>query len=366
MACRQQRSKASLLFRLIRFGGALTLAAGILGSRTLFSERVTDPSKAMAQSRTAFVAHPINEAPAVLWRPSSAGERQDLFYGPGGAAHQPDSHDTFTFVQEDLSGSHPKFEVRDSHGVGWKVKLGTEARPETVATRLVWAAGYWADEDYFVDEMHVDGMPARLHRGQRLVDAGGIVRNVRLKRISDHRKDLGQWAWRRNPFSGTRELNGLRVLMAIINNWDVKDVNNAIYEMPRDGGASERVFEVKDLGSSFGSSGLERTDHANGDLSAYRRTPFITRVTAETVSFRTPRLPDWIVIANVPQFYKRLGLRWIGKDIPRSDARWMGQLLSRLSRDQVRDAFRAAGYAPDEVEGFAAVLESRIRQLTAL
>ena len=34
----------------------------------------------------------------------------------------------------------------------WRVKLGVEARPETVASRLVWAVGYYANEDYFLPE----------------------------------------------------------------------------------------------------------------------------------------------------------------------------------------------------------------------
>jgi hypothetical protein len=37
-----------------------------------------------------------------------------------------------------------------------------------------------------------------------------------------------------------------------------------------------------------------------------------------------------------------------------------------LSPDQVRDAFRAAGYSPEEVDGFTAVVEQRIGELTEL
>jgi hypothetical protein len=44
----------------------------------------------------------------------------------------------------------------------------------------------------------------------------------------------------------------------------------------------------------------------------------------------------------------------------------MGQLLAQLSPEQVRDAFRAAGYTPDEVEGFSKVVEGRIAQLNKL
>ena len=78
-------------------------------------------------------------------------------------------HGTVTFVKEDLDGSSPKFLVRDQDGQKWKVKLGIEARPETAASRIVWAVGYYANEDYFVRELQVLGMPDRLHRGERLI-----------------------------------------------------------------------------------------------------------------------------------------------------------------------------------------------------
>jgi hypothetical protein len=369
MLRKDQFPKAYWVHPLVRFAGTLALAAGAFGFQSLFTDRLSDRSTAYAQSNAVSIARQSDRAPAVLWHDPSTNKRGDLFYGPGGAAHQPDEQSPFTFVREDLSGSHPKFEVRDDRGVRWKVKLGTEARPETVATRLVWAAGYSADEDYFVDEIHVDGMPARLHRGQRLVEGNGIVRNVRLKRMLEERTEIGTWAWRKNPFSGTRELNGLRVLMAVMNNWDVKDVNNSVYvRTPADSHEvpDARVFEVKDLGSTFGSTGLERTDHANGRLRSYRGTPFITRLTAETVSFDTPRRPDWIVLANTPEFLRRMRLLWIGRDIPRSDAKWMGDVLAQIPRSQIRDAFQAAGYAPDEVDGFTAIFEARIQQLSAL
>ena len=59
-------------------------------------------------------------------------------------------------------------------------------------------------------------------------------------------------------------------------------------------------------------------------------------------------------------------LRWLGKRIPRDDARWMGQMLAKLSDAQIHDAFRAAGYTPQESDGFARVVEKRIGELAAL
>src|SRR6202140_3964487 len=184
----------------------------------------------------------------VLWRNPADITSRNLYYGPGGKAHEP--HGRFVFVKEDLDGTNPKFVVRDQDGVKWKVKMGNEARPETVASRLAWAVGYFVNEDYFVENMQIRDMPARLHRGQKLVAPDGTVHNVRLKRESKEEKTWGNWLWSNDPFTGSREWNGLRTLMAVINNWDLKDENNAVYKE-----GSENRYMVSDLGASFSSAG---------------------------------------------------------------------------------------------------------------
>ena len=188
---------------------------------------------------------------AVLWRePIEIGSR-NLFYGPGGEQHQP--HGPFTFVEEDLNGSNPKYVVRDRDKVKWTIKLGMEARPETVASRLVWAVGYFTNEDYFLQDLQVDEMPAHLKRGGKLIGPGGSMHAARLKRHLEDQKKIENWKWRDDPLTGTRELNGLKVMMALINNWDLKDDNNALYGWKN---ATDRVYIVSDLGASFGTTGL--------------------------------------------------------------------------------------------------------------
>ena len=56
----------------------------------------------------------------------------------------------------------------------------------------------------------------------------------------------------------------------------------------------------------------------------------------------------------------------LGKHIPRDDARWIGQILSRLSSAQIHDAFRAGGYTPDQIEAFTKVIQTRIAELNSL
>jgi hypothetical protein len=300
-------------------------------------------------------------APGVsaLWRDPGDIRSRDLFYGPGGMKDEP--HGPFTFLKEDMAGTNPKFSVRDRDGVKWKVKLGVEARPETTASRLVWAAGYFVDEDYFLPDLKVEKM-ARLRRGRHLVAPDGSMHNVRLKREPKDEKKIAAWSWRDDPFEGTREWNGLRVMMALINNWDLKDENNAIREI--DG---QPVYLVSDLGASFGTTGfsLTRAD-SKGNLHNYEHSGFIAKVTPEYVNFRVPSRPALIHLFTLPDFIRRVHLEWIGRRVPVADARWMGQILSRLSDDQVEAAFRAAGYEPVEVQKFSAVVEKRISELNNL
>ena len=116
---------------------------------------------------------------AALWRDRGDVASLNLLYGAGGKEHQPAGK--FTFVKEDKQGTAPKFEVVDEQGVRWKVKLGEETKSETAASRLVWAAGYFTDEDYYLPELRVEKMP-KLDRGRKFVSADGVVRGVRLER----------------------------------------------------------------------------------------------------------------------------------------------------------------------------------------
>jgi len=301
----------------------------------------------------------------VLWcAPEDIGSR-NLYDGAGGAQDQPRGE--MTFIEEDLSGTNPKLEVRDQDGTRWIVKLGPESRPEVPASRLVWAVGYFTPEDYFLPELTIRGLPPHLRRGQELVGPGGIVRKVRLKRHLSGERKVGAWLWGQNPFVGTRELDGLRVMMALVNNWDLKDENNAIYEYTDHPDRPGRVYLVSDLGSSFGPSGMGLSkESSRGDLQSYSRSEFITNTTPGEVDFAVPSRPNPLLLFVPWRYISRLGLCWIGRHIPRAHARWIGQILARLSVDQVRDAFRAAGYAPEEVEGFARTVEERIARLNQL
>jgi hypothetical protein len=202
--------------------------------------------------------------------------------------------------------------------VKWKIKLGAEAKPEVAASRLVWAAGYFTAEDYYLPELKVTGMPARLHRGKQFIAADGTMRSARLQRMDQSEDKSGNWPWKGGAFDGSRELNGLRVLMALINDWDLKDVNNKVQGKKIAGidGTKEEVYFVSDLGASFGPTGIvPGKSRSRGNLSAYRNSKFVTKITGSYVDFATPSRATWLEVFNPPQYFMRLHLRAVGRHI---------------------------------------------------
>ena len=299
----------------------------------------------------------------VLWHQPKNISSLDLFYGQGGTSHQPKA--PYTFVSEDTNGTNPKLDVRDANGKKWRVKEGEEARPEVVASRLLWAVGYYANDDYLVQMATVNGI--KMKRGSKELKAGQII-NCRFSRKPGGQDKIGIWDWKTNPFYGKREFNGLRVMMAVMNNWDLKDVNNSVYTDSKTG---QQIFLVNDIGASFGTNGLSWTKaRSKGNIDSFRNSGFVQSTAATTVSFSTPKKPTGMLLATAgataKSYSMRSGLDWIGNDIPREDARWMGSLLGQLTHKQLEDAFSAGNFPREDVDAYVEVVESRIAELKKL
>ena len=299
------------------------------------------------------------DLPAVIWRDPGDMASLNLLYGAGGSDDAPNPNGPFTFVKEDSQETSPKFDVKDAQGVEWRVKLGEEPQSETAATRFLWAAGYFVDEDYYLATLTVTGLP-RLRRGEQFVSADGTVRRTRLERKAKDVKRIGDWDWFDNPFLDTREFNGLRVMMSLLNNWDLSTVNNSIYDV-----GVERRFVVSDVGATFGNTGNSFT-RSKSVPADYAAAPFIEKATPDFIDFVLHSRPFFLSVINVPNYRNRTLMEQVTTHIPRADANWLGQRLSMLSEEQVRDAFRAAGYAPDEIEVYAQAMRKRITELSHL
>lgn len=355
----------------VAFSSALSSAQSQPASPGQHSEAVPGQATAPAPASHSQTAtdndKPINPADvhnASLWRDPGNISAEDLLYGEAGKDGQPVP--PFKFIAEDTNGTNPKFDIQDANGKKWRVKLGEEARPEVVASRLLWAVGYYVNDDFLLHIATIQGLDIK--RGANHVHNGSQVIDARFERKPDQSTKLATWEWKSNPFRDTREFNGLRVMMAVVNNWDLKDVNNAVYLNKQTG---HQTFLVSDIGATFATNSLEISRAKDkGNVDSYVASKFITRTTPTTVDFGTPSAPTGALLrtggALASSYVKRLGYDWIGDDVPREDARWIGSMLGQLSHEQLVDAFRAGNFPPESIDRYVAVLEDRIAQLKAL
>jgi hypothetical protein len=341
---------------------------------TTRDEETTQPQPARSPNHTnaPHAAKKDNDKPidqadihnASLWRDPGNIASKDMFHGAGGVDGQPAP--PFKFLDEDKNGTNPKADVEDANGKKWRMKLGEEARPEVVASRLLWAVGYYVNDDYLLHVATIEGLDMK--RGEKRIHNGDQVIDARFERKPGKDTKIGIWEWKTCPFRDTREFNGLRVMMAVLNNWDLKDVNNAVYTNKETG---QQIFLISDIGATFATNSLETSRAQDkGNVKNYVDSKFITKTTPTTVSFGTPGAPTGVLVKTAgfasKDYFRRKGFEWIGDDIPREDARWIGSMLGQLTHQQLEDAFRAGNFPAESLDQYVTVLQARIDQLKAL
>ena len=308
-----------------------------------------------------------NKGTPVLWRNPGDMRKRDLYYGSGSKALAPTP--PFKFVKEDKSGKSPKFEVVDARGVKWKVKLGPEAQAETVANRLVWAAGYNTEETYYLDRAQIDGLK-KLSRGQQFVN-GQSVRGARFESRRENVDRGKHWDWSKNPFKGTRELNGLKTMMVLLNNWDVRKNNGVLYVKDPKTNRTEAQYLVSDLGATLGAVGAIGGRHrSKNNVQDFTRARLVKKVddkgNAKFDYDIKPKGLGVLTIFNPKYFFGQRRASGQMSKVPAQDAAWIGQKLAQLSDEQLRDAFRAAAYDPGTREAYVRAMRQRINQLARL
>lgn len=299
---------------------------------------------------------PLRASSHVIWRDPGAVERLDLAAGPGGPAGAPAA--PFTFVEEHLTGSQPCVSVTDARGRRWRVKWGDEVRSENFAVRLVWACGYFAETTYFVARGTITGAPA-LQRASSCIDEDCTFRDARFE-LEDpaDRKFFEEhsWAWNDNPFVGTPQLNGLKILVMLLSDWDAKDrrdvargSNTAIFERRTGRWRREARYLITDWGGSMGRWGSNLVTRGRWDPDGFEaQTPqFVTGVEEGIVRFG----------------YAGQRTADVAEGISAGDVRWLCRHLGRLTDAQLMTALAASGANDEEAQRFTRALRARIEQL---
>jgi hypothetical protein len=301
---------------------------------------------------------------AVVWRDPGQVEARDMRYGPGGPALQPRA--PFTFEKEDMTGRSPKVRVRDGNGRTWVVKFGVEARPDTFSSRLAWAVGYYAEPNYYLEGEILHGAHG-LTRAQSYIDENGRAQGGRFQlRTKDPEYMAGySWGWEKNPFTDTPQMNGLRILMMLVSNWDDKDIRDdqegialrfhevKKYMRPGTNNAIERqdgryVFFIDDWGASMGRWG-GATSRSKWDYDGFleESAHFVSGARDGQVEFG----------------FRAVHTKSVAEGIRVSDVSWLMQYLGRVTDEQLRAGLLASGATPDEASCYTKALRMRIRQL---
>ena len=299
----------------------------------------------------ALIGMSLNGVTPVLWRDPGTVERLDLAGGPGGRARAPKP--PFRFLAEDSTGTTPKLRLRDGNGVQWSVKWGPEVKAETFASRLAWASGYYVEPVYYVRRGRVSGV-RNLARADKYIDKHGYFSDARFELIDPSIRYVQSagWTWKNNPFVGTRQLNGLKIVLMLTSNWDNKDGrdragNTAVVQT---GATPKRraVYLVTDWGGSMGRWGNFFT-REKWDCDGYaEQTPqFVKFVERGQVEFGFNGKHD-------DEFKEHIGVR---------DVRWIMQYLGRLTDAQIHSALRASGASRHEERCFARAVRARLWQL---
>jgi len=276
--------------------------------------------------------------PAIMWEEVNVRGR-DLFHGPGGREMMPDLS-RIKFIRKESGGANTKYRIEDGSGRIWIAKLGREARPETAAVRMLWGLGYKTEVNYLVPVITIPGK--------------GTHRNVRLEARPKNVDREGVWKWTRNPFLGTPELQGLKIMQIFMTNWDVLDKQNEILKVDGRSGP-EFHYIISDLGRTFGKYGnnnlpiIYRFGRRTGAPGPYSKASFIK-------GYEKGRIQWGIKGKN----------RGIYKDVTLEDARWLLARLQQLSDRQIDDAFRAANYSPSDVSIYRKAVKRRISELEQL
>lgn len=299
---------------------------------------------------------PIRAARHAIWRDPGAVERLDLCGGPGGRDGAPAP--PFRFLEEHASGSQPCVSVIDSAGRRWRVKWGPEVCSENLAVRVAWACGFFSEVTHFLASGTIDGAQ-QLQRARQCIGDDGAFTDARFELDDpDVRKMFEEhsWSWDDNPFVGTPQLNGLKIVVMLVSNWDAKDrrdvargSNTAIFEHRVSRWRREARYLITDWGGSMGRWGGNIVTRGRWDPDGFEaQTPeFVGRVEGDVV------------------YFGYVGQRTadVAHNISPADVRWLMSYLGRITDEQLREALDASGATDEEAGTFTRALRNRIAQL---
>jgi hypothetical protein len=291
------------------------------------------------------------------------------------------------FQPSEPSGATPKFDCVFEGGEVLKVKYGDnpEIHSEAIATRLLTALGFGADQIYLVKTLRCFGCPMDPYSYTKttVVDPRAFVdfKNVAVERRLPGKaiegKDEEGWGWEEldeaqaEGRGATRaERDALRLMAVLINNWDNRKDNQRLLCLPEgypaepSGRCGKAIAYMHDVGGTLGrvQGTLSRvrgqgSEERKLDVESWAKVPVWKDRATCKVDIKAPRLH---------------GATFDSGRISEPGRRLLADLLAQLTPAQMEALFAGALVseygdakpASAEASRWAAVLQDKIRQVT--
>lgn len=291
--------------------------------------------------------HSLSANAPMIWEDRGPIQYLDLYWGNGSPERVPVG--PFTFVAEDLGGTNPKANVRDTNGVLWGVKWDEEKQAEVAASRMAWTMGLRVDEMYYVETgtiLFPGGQRPSFERiGSYIDKQGNLTSAARFKRWIPEQKSRGEWRYGRNPLMAEDGYSVLLLMDVIMANWDAKNANTRVLTVPETTGLTD-WYMIGDYGACFGKMGGS-TSHSKYRLKDFVANPPVIGSVSRNTVYLAFKGQNATAHASVPL----------------EGARLFANRAAELTLAQVEDAFRAAHASEEEQHGFARAVYGRIREV---
>lgn len=282
---------------------------------------------------------------ATMWQPTRIPE-MDLYHGPQGkGSFEPDQQVACDYSTPDkrLTGNTPKFLCDLGGGDVVKVKYSSgEVYAEVAASRLLWAIGFGSERDYPV-QVTCRNCPiepwfwsTERKVAEKKYQFASIQRKLEGKEIQS--KDVEGWAWpeldrvdERMGGAPRAQWDGLKLLAVFLQHSDSKAGNQGFICLPggvvKDEEGNEDCKKpfmyIHDVGLTFGKATL--LNNTRVDLAAWRSQP-VWKDARQCIGNQKKSLSGTLVNPRISE----------------AGRKFLADLLTQLSDQQILDMFRAA------------------------
>ena len=319
--------------------------------------------------------------------------------GPVQSGHAPDGG-PWTVTKCKADGIMPGFHIRDQKGDSYLLKfdppgyLEMSTAADVIASKFLYAAGYNVPENFIVTfDEHILVPKADLactgSLGRKLSsDPRGIshfleklprTENGQLRAMASkfiEGKIKGPFSYSgvrqddpndRIPHEHRRELRGLRMIQAFLNNPDVKQLNTLDTYVEQDGQKFLKHYLI-DFGDSLGSSSIEpkkpgTTDHYLFDPAEIMKTAVtlgLNRRRSDSNQIQYPSIGYIEGATFEPMRWRSNSPNPAFENMTERDGYWAAKIVASFTNEQIEAAVRAAQYSdPDAERTLVQILEQR-------